>query len=79
MKKIEPSGLSVHAPGLYACILPLFSNIFFSETTWPINAKFHVEPPWEGGAKVYINGQGQDAAMSIYGKNLMILKLGMQH
>ena len=33
-----------------------FSNIFSSETAWPIKAKFYVEPPWEGGTKVYING-----------------------
>ena len=25
------------------------SNIFFSETAWPIKAKFYVEPPWVGG------------------------------
>ena len=24
----------------------LFSSIFFSETAWPIKAKFNVEPPW---------------------------------
>ena len=35
-----------------------FSNIFSSETAWPIKAKFYVEPPWEGGMKVYINGPG---------------------
>ena len=35
-----------------------FSNIFSSETAWPIEAKFYVEPPWEGGTKVYINGLG---------------------
>ena len=23
-----------------------FSSIFFSETAWPIKAKFNVEPPW---------------------------------
>ena len=34
---------------------PQFSNIFSSETAWPIKAKFYVEPPWEGGTKVYIN------------------------
>ena len=34
-----------------------FSNIF-SETAWQINAKFNVEPPWEVGNKVYINGIG---------------------
>ena len=48
-----------------------FSNIFSSETTWPIKAKFYVEPPWEGGTKVYINGPGhmtKMAATPIYGK-----------
>ena len=36
-------------------------------------AKFNVEPPWEGGTKVYINSPGhmtKMAAMPIYGKNL---------
>ena len=49
-----------------------FSNIFSSETAWPIKAKFYVEPPWEGGTKVYINGpchMTKMAAMPIYGKN----------
>ena len=44
-----------------------------SETAWPIKAKFYVEPPWEGGTKVCINGPGhmtKMAAMPIYGKNL---------
>ena len=47
------------------------SNIF-SETAWPIKAKFYVEPPWEGGTKVYINGPDhmtKMAATPIYGKN----------
>ena len=30
---------------------PQCSNIFFSETAWPIKAKFYVEPPWVGGMK----------------------------
>ena len=50
-----------------------FSNIFSSETAWPIKAKFYVEPPLEGGTKVCINGPGhmtKMAAMPIYGKNL---------
>ena len=50
-----------------------FLNIFSSETTWPIKAKFYVEPPWEGGTKVCINGPGhmtKMAAMPIFGKNL---------
>ena len=49
------------------------SNIFSSETAWPIKAKFYVEPPWEGGTKVCINGPGhmtKMAALPIYGKNL---------
>ena len=49
------------------------SNVFSSETAWPIKAKFYVEPPWQGGKKVYINGPGhmtKMAAMPIYGKNL---------
>ena len=48
-------------------------NIFSSETALPIKAKFYVEPPWEGGTKVYINGPGhltKMATMPLYGKNL---------
>ena len=50
-----------------------FSNIFSSETAWPIKATFYVEPPWEGGTKVCINGPGhmtKMAAMPNYGKNV---------
>ena len=52
---------------------PPFSNVFSSETAWPIKAKFYVEPPWEGGTKVCINGPGhmtKMSAMPLYGKNL---------
>ena len=52
---------------------PPFSNVFSSETARPIKAKFYVEPPWEGGTKVCINGPGHMtklAAMPINGKNL---------
>ena len=55
------------------CRRPPFSKIFSSETAWPINAKFYVEPPWEGGTKVHINCPGhmtKMAVMPIYGKNL---------
>ena len=48
------------------------SNVFSSETAWPIKAKFYVEPPWEVGKKAYINGTGhmtKMAAMHIYGKS----------
>ena len=54
-------------------LLSIFSNIFSSETTGPIEAKFHMEPPWDGGKKVFSNGPGhmtKMAAMPIYGKNL---------
>ena len=47
------------------------SNIFSLETASPIQAKFYVEPSWEGGTKVYINGPGHMAKMAtkpIYGK-----------
>ena len=52
--------------------ITILSNMFFSETAWPIKAKFYVEPPWEVGKKAYINGTGhmtKMAAMPIYGKN----------
>ena len=51
----------------------IFLNFFFSITTRPIEAKFHVDPPWDGGMKVYSNGPGHMTkmdAMPIYGKNL---------
>ena len=56
---------------MYVCV-STFSNIF-SETTVQIEAKFHVEPPLDGGTKVYWNGPGhmaKMAAMPIYSKNL---------
>ena len=43
----------------------------FSETAGPIEARFHVEPPWDGGTKVCSRGPGhmtKMAAMPIYGK-----------
>ena len=49
------------------------SNFFYLETTRPIEAKFHMDPPWDGGTTVCSNGPGQMtkmAAMPIYGKNL---------
>ena len=55
---------------MYVCMLLLstFSNIFSSETTGPIEAKFHVLKP-----KVCSTGSGhmiKMAAMPISGKNL---------
>ena len=51
----------------------IFSNIFTSITTRPIEIKFHVEPSWNEGTKASSNGPGhmtKMAAMSIYGKTL---------
>ena len=47
-----------------------FSNIFSLETAKPIEAKFHMEPPWDSGTKVCSNGLGRMtkmAAMPTYG------------
>ena len=62
------SGVRCRRRRLQQCL-----NIFSSETALPIKAKFYVEPPWEGGTKLCINGPGhmtKIAAMPIYGKNL---------
>ena len=68
-----------------------FSN-FSLETAGPIEARFHVEPLWDGGIKVNTNGlclMTKMATMPIYSKTFkiffsgtkrpMTLKLGMQH
>ena len=50
-----------------------FSNFFSLETAGTIEAKFHVESPWDEGTKNSSNGPGhmtQMATMPIYGKNL---------
>ena len=55
------------------CCCRPFSNIFSTETAWPIKAKFHVKTHWDGGTKVCKIGPGhmtKMAAMPIYGKNL---------
>ena len=51
---------------------PQCSKIFFSETAWPIRAKFYGEPPWVGGTKVcsrHLGHMTKMAATPIYGKN----------
>ena len=48
------------------------SNIFFSETAWPIKAKIYVEPPWEGGTifcSRHLGHMTKMATTPIYGKN----------
>ena len=48
----------------------IFLNFFSSVTTRPVEAKFHVEPPWNGGMKACSNCPGHMTMMAIYGKNL---------
>ena len=55
-----------------------FLNIFSSETTGPIEAKFHVAPPWDGGMKVCPDHMTKMAAMPIYGNTLKNLLLQNQ-
>lgn len=54
------------------CCLSTFSNLFSSEATGWIEAKFHTEPQWEGGTEVCFQGLGhmtKVAATPICGKN----------
>ena len=56
--------------GLSVVYLSTFSNIFFSEGL--IEAKLHMELPWIGWMKVWLQGLGymtKMATRSIYGKN----------
>ena len=51
----------------------IFLNFVSSITIIPIEAKFHVELPWNRGTDASSNGLGhmtKMAAMPIYGKNL---------
>ena len=50
-----------------------FSNFFSIENASLLEAKFHMEPPWDVGMKVCSTGLGHItnmAATPIYGKNL---------
>ena len=50
--EVEPASVR---PCVRACVRPFtFSKIFFSETAWPIKAKFYVEHPWVRGTKVCV-------------------------
>ena len=54
-----------------SAIRPPFSKIFF-KTAGPVEAKFHMEPHWDGGTKVCSRDLGhmtKMAATPIYGKN----------
>ena len=52
-----------------------FSKFFSLETDRSIEAKFHVDPPWDGGTKVCSNGLSymtKMAAMPLYIKNILL-------
>ena len=66
----RPSSVVVRRPSTVVC--SQCSNIFFSETAWPIKAKFYLEPPWVGGTKFcsrHLGHMTKMAATPIYGKN----------
>ena len=51
----------------------IFLNVSSSKTTWLIEAKFHVESPWDKGRKTCSDCSGhmtKMATMPIYGKIL---------
>ena len=76
MKKDLPQLVVCPCFGAKYMYMTIIANI--SENAWPIKAKFRVEPPWEVGKKVYINGTGhmtKMVSMLIYGKNLQNLLL----
>ena len=64
----------VRRPSSIVVRRPHFSNIFSLETAWPIKAKFYVEPPWEGGTKLYINDPGHMTKMAAMLKNAQNLE-----
>ena len=59
-------------PDLSDSIFKKKTTFFSSITTWPIEAKFHVESPWDRGTKVCSNSLGHmtKIIMLIYGKIL---------
>ena len=59
-------------PSVVVVIRSQCSNILISETTWPIKAKFYVEPPWVGGTifcSRHLGHMTKMAATPVYGKN----------
>ena len=57
----------------YCCLCSVPQRYFCPETARPIEAKFHVEPAWDGGMKVCSNGPSHMtniATTPIYGKTL---------
>ena len=53
---MKTQGFVCPCPGAIYMHITIFIKHLCSEITWPIKAKFSVEPLWEVGEKVYING-----------------------
>ena len=73
MKNFSPWRVVCSCPGAIYMYMTIIFKHLLPETAKPIKAKLHVEHPWEGGMKVYINGQGhmtKMAAMAINSKNV---------
>ena len=49
--EVEPASVR---PCVRPCVRPFTFSKIFSETAWPIKAKFYVEHPWAGGTKIYV-------------------------
>ena len=70
--KISQNFIKSH---LKICLISQISvhSLWHVCAAWPVEAKFHVEPPWDGSTKVCSNGPGHMtnmATMLIYGKNI---------
>ena len=52
----------------------IFLNSFFAITTRPIEAKFHVEPHWDGGTKACSNDPGHMTKMARWPSRPYIVK-----
>ena len=61
-------GLSSPAHAVYMYKIMILLNNFSSETTWPVFTKFHVDPSFEIGFRVYSNGHTPFTVMPIYGR-----------
>ena len=48
---------------MFVCV-SAYLKIFSSETTGPIEAKFHVETPWDEGTKICSNCPGHMTKMA---------------
>ena len=48
-----------HSLTLVQCQSDSIVSIFFClETAGPIEATFHMDPPWDGGTKIWTDGSG---------------------